>query len=84
MTDVNARLARLQEADNEYFITAKYILELSRQAYDLFIGSEVEGKRHLIKLVLSNLQFDGEKLVYDAHMPFNLILKCSEDLLWRP
>jgi len=84
MDDITARLARLQAADKDYYLTAKYILELSSQAYDLFMGSEVEGKRHLIKLVLQNLTLDGEKLVYDAHKPFDLMLKCSEDLIWRP
>ena len=84
MDDVTARLARLQAADKDYYLTAKYILELSSKAYDLFEGSEVEGKRHLVKLVLSNLKLDGEKLVYDAHQPFDLMLKCSDDLIWRP
>ena len=56
MEEINARLARLQAADRDYYLTAKYILELSSSAYDLFMSSEVEGKRHLIKLVFSNLE----------------------------
>ncbi|HML19701.1 MAG TPA: zinc ribbon domain-containing protein [Candidatus Dependentiae bacterium] len=84
MEEINVRLARLQAADKDYYLTAKYILEISSKAHDLFMSSEVEGKRHLIKLVLSNLKLDGEKLVYDAHKPFDLLLKCSDDLIWRP
>jgi hypothetical protein len=52
--------------------------------YDLFISSEVEQKRQLIKLVLSNLQIDGEKIAYDAHKPFDLILFNSDSQVWRP
>ena len=50
----------------------------------LFIGSEVEEKRQLIKLVLQNLRLKDEKLVWDAHKPFDLILNCSDRQLWRP
>ncbi len=80
--DINARLMGLQEAENNYYITAKYLLELASSAYDVFVGSEVEEKRLLIKLVLSNLRVKGEKIVYDAQMPFSVILNCSEDQVW--
>ena len=84
MTDVTVQLDRLQAAEDNYYITAKYLLDLSSRAYDLFVGSEVEEKRVIIKLVLSNLTLNGEKLVYDAHKPFNLLLDCSDDMLWLP
>lgn len=82
--DVNTRLIKLQEAENNYYITAKYILNLSSRAHELFIGSEVEEKRQLIKLVLQNLRIEGENVLYDALKPFDLILKCSDQLEWRP
>ena len=81
---VSTRLDDLQIAEDNYYITSKLLLELSARAYDLFISSEVEEKRQLIKLVLSNLRLDGEKLVYDVQKPFDLILKCSDDQVWRP
>lgn len=49
----------LQEAEDNYYITAKYLLELANRAYDLFISSEVEERRQLVKLVLSNLRIEG-------------------------
>lgn len=80
--DINIRLDQLQEAEDNYVITSKYLLDLASRAYELFIGSEVEEKRQLIKLVLSNLRIEGEKLLWELHPPLNLIAKCSEDLLW--
>jgi len=53
-------------------------------AYDLFKSSEVEEKRQLIKLILSNLRLSGKNLVFDAAKPFDLILNCSDDLVWYP
>jgi hypothetical protein len=72
------------ETELNYYKTSAYTLALCQHAYKLFIGSEVEEKRQLIKLVLSDLKVDGEKIVYKAQKPFDVILKCSDDLLWRP
>jgi site-specific DNA recombinase len=82
ITDVNIRLDQLQEADDNYYITSKYILDLTSRAYELFKGSEVEEKRQLIKLILSNLELDNEKLVWEAHKPFNLILNMADCQTW--
>ncbi len=82
--DITIRLEQLQEAENNYFVTAKYLLELSNRAHELFMSSEVEEKRQLIKLVLSNLVIKDEKLVWEAHKPFDIILDCSERQVWRP
>jgi len=43
---------------DEYYMTVNYLVELTKRAYELFVGSEVEEKRQLIKLVLSNLTLD--------------------------
>jgi site-specific DNA recombinase len=81
--DVNARLERLDEAENNYYITAKYVLGLVNHAYDLFISSEVEERRQLIKLVLSNLRIEDEKVLWDVLKPFDLIVNCTDRLEWR-
>lgn len=80
---VNVQLSKLQEAEDNYYITAKYILDLSIRAYDLFKSSEVEEKRQLIKLVLSNLRLSGKNLVFNAAKPFDLILDCTDHQVWR-
>jgi hypothetical protein len=82
--EITNKLDQLQEAGDNYFITAKYVLAVTKRAHELFMSSEVEEKRLLVKLLLSNLRIEDEKLVYDAHKPFDLMLKCSEDLIWRP
>lgn len=82
--DTTLKLSRLQSAEDNYYITAKYVLTLTRCAYDLFVGSEVEEKRQLTKLVLSNLRLTGRNIVYDAQKPFNLILEATDDIRWRP
>jgi site-specific DNA recombinase len=82
--DLNLRLSRLGQAETNYFISVKQILKLTQRAYDLFESSEVDGKRHLIRLLLSNLRIEDEKVVCELQEPFSLILKCSDELSWRP
>ena len=74
----------LQEAEDNYYITAKYLLELANRAYDLFISSEVEERRQLVKLVLSNLRVEGKKVRFDAIKPFDTILNYADSQLWLP
>ncbi|MFC1870687.1 recombinase family protein [Candidatus Dependentiae bacterium] len=83
--DLNSqRLTQLQEAETNYYITAKYILDLANRAQELFESSEVDEKRQLIKLLLSNVQIKGENIVYDVQKPFDLILESSDEVRWRP
>ena len=81
-TELSIRLEQLKEAEDNYFITAKYVLELVNRAYDLFVSSEVEEKRQLIKLILSNLRIEGERVVWDVCKPFDLFLNVTDSPGW--
>ncbi|MDR3550589.1 MAG: recombinase family protein [Candidatus Babeliales bacterium] len=82
-SNISIALDQLQDAENNYYITAKYVLNLTNRAYELFVSSEVEERRQLIKLVLSNLRLEGENIVYEALSPFNLILNSTDSNIWR-
>lgn len=60
------------------------MLELANRAYELFMRSEVEEKRLLIKLVLSNLRVNGKTVRYEAIKPFDTLLKYTDNQLWLP
>jgi hypothetical protein len=72
----------LQEAEDNYFITAKYLLELTNLAYDLFISSEVEERRQLVNLVLSNVRLEDKEVCYDDVKPFDTILTFANSQSW--
>lgn len=82
--ELDLKVAQLDEADNNYFITAKHVLKLLTRAYDLFDSSEVGEKRQLIKFVLSNVSIDDENVVCVVRKPFDLIVNCTDDQLWQP
>lgn len=82
LAELDARLSMLHEAEDNYYITVKYLLELTKRAYELFVSSEVEQKRQLVKLTLQNLRLEGKNLRYDAVKPFDTILNFSDRQAW--
>lgn len=81
--DLAIRLEKLEDAENNYYINAKYVFDLASRAHELFESSEVDQRRELIKLVLSNLRVEDEKVLYDAQKPFDLILNANACKQWR-
>lgn len=84
LDEVKARLDRLQQAEDNYFVTVKYILEITKQASEIFESSETEEKRKLITMLLPNLRLAGKNIVYDVQKPFDLIFKAGDASLWCP
>ena len=82
LADIDGRLALLQNTEDNYYVTAKYVLEIANKAYDLFKCSEMEEKRQLMKLVLSNTRIEGRKVRFEAQKPFNTILDFADRQAW--
>ena len=80
---IASQLSQLQEAEDNYYLTAKYVLELTDKAYDLFMGSELEERRQLLTLVLQNLKLDGKKVLWELRKPFDLIVEATDSIKWR-
>lgn len=59
ITDTEARLKLLQDAEDNYYLTVDHVLNLANRAKDIFESSEMEEKRQLIKLTLQNLRLNG-------------------------
>ena len=82
--EASERIARLGSADEEYYLTSEYILQLANRAYDLFMGSEMEERRQLLKLILQNLKLEGKKLDFELVKPFDEVFACSSRTSWLP
>lgn len=82
IAEIDAKLALLQDAEDNYYITAKYILELVNRAPELFARSELEERRQLLNLVFQNLRVKGKKVLYDLRKPFDAILDCADHQSW--
>ena len=82
--EIERKIKRLRDADEEYYITAEYLLTLANQAHEKFLSSEFESKRTLVNLVVQNLKLESSTLVYDWVEPFDTIFKCASQSIWQP
>lgn len=80
--ETDSRLSNLQKAEDDYYLTTNYLLQLANKAYELFESSEIEQKRQLLKLILQNPTLDGRLVQYDVLKPFDTILNYADNKLW--
>lgn len=77
--EIDSKLFGLQKAEDDYYLTSEYLLKLLNKAYDLFLSSEIEEKRQLLKLILQNSTLDGRLVKYSLLKPFDTILKYADN-----
>lgn len=75
---------QLHFADEEYYLTSEYLLELAKNAGKLFESSEVHEKRQILNLTLQNLELKGKIVRYDWKKPFDKIVFYTSRQAWLP
>ena len=80
--EIKQKMDSLHQADEEYYVTASYILSLANKAYDLFLSSEPMIKRQLLKLLLQNCEIDNGNLRYKMSYPFSAIFPYTKSHNW--
>lgn len=80
--EISNKISKLGIADEEYYLTCEYLLQLASRAYDLFMSSEAEEKRQLLKLILRNLKLEGKKVEFELVKPFDKVFACSSRQSW--
>jgi len=63
--------------------TAEKILNLARNAKNIFISSKFEEKQQLLKLLFSNSKLSSEKLHLELNEPFIYMKKPYDQHIWR-
>ncbi len=76
------RRENIELVDDEYFATVSHLLKLARSAPRLFEKANIEQKRSLLKIVLSNFSLDGDQLRWKLKEPFKTMVLCSEMNSW--
>lgn len=82
--DLTRRIEGIRRADEEYFITAEYVVRLASRAAELFDSSEIGERRQIIQMTLQNLECDGKNVLFDVKKPFNTILNYADSQSWLP
>ncbi|MDQ5913752.1 MAG: hypothetical protein QG623_371 [Patescibacteria group bacterium] len=73
----------MDDAGNGYYDDALALLEICRDASNLFEYAELEEKRELIEFVCQNLLFDGKKVKFNLLQPFDDIYAMSSSNVWQ-
>ena len=76
------KLLQVTTEDNSFTVDASYLLKLSRNAGKLFESSKAPLKNKLLKIILSNLEFDDKILFYKRRAPFDTISECLLSSNW--
>lgn len=82
--ELQKKMAQLAHADEEYYMTSEYLLELVKRGYELFKSSEPEEKRVLLKHTLQNFTYDGNSVRFDAVKPYDTVLLSAKRQAWLP
>ena len=56
--------SHLDSADQNFYVTVGYLLELFKNAKTLYAGANTDEKREILKLLLSNIELDGKNIIF--------------------
>jgi len=80
--DIESKTAKLRTTDEDYYITAEYLLKLASKASQLFESSEPIEKRLLLKMTLQNPILKGKKVCYNWIKPFDQVANYASRSAW--
>ena len=75
--DINIQIEDHTRADETYYVTASTVLNLAKNALNLFESSEVPEKRALLNYLLQNYVVEGKKPMFTMRSPFDSILSVA-------
>ena len=78
LRDIQRQEERLDEADKQFYITIGYLLAIFQHAEKIFKVADVNEKRQIVSLILSNLQLDDKNLIFNLKEPFDKLVNLSK------
>ncbi len=83
ITNLNAQLSTFELSSNDRLETVSHLLEVSKNAHNIFISSDSIGKRKILKKVLSNSLLSGDRLLLKLKKPYELMASCNDNSAWQ-
>lgn len=75
--DIRLQKEEHENADTQYHIVAKTVLNLAKRAEEIFRSSEPTEKRQFLSYLLQNCELKEKTLGFTLRSPFNLIADYS-------
>ena len=83
LEEIRRETRRHEKASSDYSVTGSKILELAKNAHNLFIRQDPSQQARLLKILLSNCSFDRGSLCPIYTKPFDLFVAGNEHADWR-
>jgi hypothetical protein len=83
LEEVRRETSRHERASSDYSVTGSKILELAKNAHNLFIRRDPSEQALLLKILLSNCRFDRGSFSPTYSKPFDLFVEGNESGDWR-
>jgi hypothetical protein len=80
LEDDRKNIERMSEVT---FGDALSLLKLCREAPELFKNADIDEKRTLLNLVISNLELQDDSLRWKLKEPYDLMALCNEQSNWQ-
>lgn len=80
---LKTQLSTFETSNNSRLETVSHLLELSRNAHNLFKSGDYNQKRKLVKMLLSNLELKDKQLRWQLKKPFEMMAFCNNNSTWQ-
>lgn len=80
--DTAMQLENHLNADSNYYVEAKKVLDVTERNYEIFESSEDEEKQQFLTFMLQSSVLNGKKLDFTLRKPFDAILNANESKTW--
>jgi site-specific DNA recombinase len=84
LRQIRLSLSRFEQASKENYEVGISILELAKQASDIYLREDHKGRRKLLDMILSNCTFVRGILYPTYNKPFDILAQNSKNEDWRP
>ena len=82
--DLVLQIEEHNNADSNYYVEAKKVLDVTQRAYEIFESSEDAEKRQFLQYILQNSVLKGRKLEMTLQTTFQQILEYTSRQAWLP
>lgn len=80
--DLLLQMQEHSKADEDFYVTAATVLDLASRALEIFISSEVNEKRVLLKFLLQNCVLNSRKVLFELKTSFDVIAQYGKTQNW--
>ena len=83
IANLQTQLATFELSDSTRLETVSHLLEVAKNAHNIFTSSDYLGKRKILKKVLSNSELSGRRLLLKLKEPYAMMALCNDNSSWQ-